>query len=103
MAKGTSVATSQRKNRRRSRLSARHCHWGNAASPGTTSGAGTDSSRWEQDRDYKRNGQTPPSGTATAVVVYAASHEGELGRGAIFQRLTSVPASEKVPGTVEFP
>ncbi|GBN08942.1 hypothetical protein AVEN_11943-1 [Araneus ventricosus] len=34
---------------------------GNAASTGTFSGVGIDGSRWEQDRDYGRDGLTPPS------------------------------------------
>ncbi|GBL91313.1 hypothetical protein AVEN_203467-1 [Araneus ventricosus] len=44
-----------------SRLSVRFRHWGHAASPGTFSDVGTDGSRWEQDRDCRRDGQTPPS------------------------------------------
>ncbi|GBL72916.1 hypothetical protein AVEN_128103-1 [Araneus ventricosus] len=46
-----------------SRLPARRRHWGNAATPGAFSGAGTDGSGWEQDRDYRRDDQTPLSGT----------------------------------------
>ncbi|GBL58895.1 hypothetical protein AVEN_217933-1, partial [Araneus ventricosus] len=42
----------------------------------TIPGAGTDVNRWEQDLDYKRDGQTPCSGTVAAVVVCAAPHEG---------------------------
>ncbi|GBL75176.1 hypothetical protein AVEN_73631-1 [Araneus ventricosus] len=41
------------------RLPARRRCLGNAASPGTFSGARTDDSRQEQDRDYRRDGQTP--------------------------------------------
>ncbi|GBO45962.1 hypothetical protein AVEN_166716-1, partial [Araneus ventricosus] len=47
--------------------STRRRHWRNATSPETFSGAGTDGRRWEQDRDYRRDGQTPPSETAAAV------------------------------------
>ncbi|GBN29205.1 hypothetical protein AVEN_114693-1 [Araneus ventricosus] len=52
--------------------------WGNSTLPGTISGAETYGSLWVQDRDYRRNGQTPSSslGTIAAVVVYAAPNEG---------------------------
>ncbi|GBL64767.1 hypothetical protein AVEN_202668-1, partial [Araneus ventricosus] len=42
---------------------------------GSKIGVGTDISRWEQDRDYGRDVQTPPSGTAGAIVVCAGPHE----------------------------
>ncbi|GBN68656.1 hypothetical protein AVEN_217208-1 [Araneus ventricosus] len=48
----------------------------------TLSGVRIDSSRWEQDRDHREDGQAPPRGTSTAVVVCAAQHEGEPYRGA---------------------
>ncbi|GBM16225.1 hypothetical protein AVEN_272140-1, partial [Araneus ventricosus] len=57
----------------------------------------------EQDRDYRRDGQTTPTRTDAAVIVCAATHEGECGRGAIFQRLPFVLAPEKVPGEAAFP
>ncbi|GBM33810.1 hypothetical protein AVEN_76181-1 [Araneus ventricosus] len=47
-------------------------HWENAARPRTFSGARTDDSPWDQDRDNRRDCQTPPSGTAAAVAVCAA-------------------------------
>ncbi|GBN06581.1 hypothetical protein AVEN_156568-1, partial [Araneus ventricosus] len=61
----------------------------------TFSGVGTDISRWERDRDYGRDGQTPPSGTAAAVVVCATPHEGKRGCGAVSQRLPSVQQLER--------
>ncbi|GBM06043.1 hypothetical protein AVEN_49426-1 [Araneus ventricosus] len=67
-----------------SHLSAHHHHWGNADLPGT------DGSRWEQDQDYRQDGQTPPSRIAEAVVVCAASQEGKSG-------------PEKLPGEQHFP
>ncbi|GBO03944.1 hypothetical protein AVEN_66017-1, partial [Araneus ventricosus] len=42
-------------------LSACRCHWGNAASLGTFSNSEVDGSRWEQDPDYRRDGQTLPT------------------------------------------
>ncbi|GBM85239.1 hypothetical protein AVEN_177241-1 [Araneus ventricosus] len=45
----------------------------------TRKGAGTYISRWEQDRDCGRDGQTPPSGAAAPVDVYATPHEGKRG------------------------
>ncbi|GBL90586.1 hypothetical protein AVEN_179490-1 [Araneus ventricosus] len=41
--------------------SARRRHWGNAVPLGTLLGAGTDGSLLKQERDYRRNIQTPPS------------------------------------------
>ncbi|GBM91247.1 hypothetical protein AVEN_251134-1 [Araneus ventricosus] len=70
-------------------LYARCRHWGNAASPGTLSGAGTDGNRWKQDRYDTRVNQTASSGAAAAVVVCAAPLEGERGRGAVSQLLPS--------------
>ncbi|GBL94084.1 hypothetical protein AVEN_185043-2-1, partial [Araneus ventricosus] len=55
---------------------------GNATSQGIFSGAGINGSRWEQDLDYKRDGQTTPSRIVAAVVVCASPYEGECGRGA---------------------
>ncbi|GBM46541.1 hypothetical protein AVEN_17926-1 [Araneus ventricosus] len=48
---------------------------GKCSRPETFSGAGTDGNCWEQDRDYRRDGQTPPSGTST-------EDDGELCYGA---------------------
>ncbi|GBL77456.1 hypothetical protein AVEN_41845-1 [Araneus ventricosus] len=56
--------------------SARRRHWENATSLGTFSGTGTDGSRWDQDRNYRRDVQTSPSGTVAEVVVCAAPHDG---------------------------
>ncbi|GBM62597.1 hypothetical protein AVEN_243341-1 [Araneus ventricosus] len=49
-------------------------------------GSGTDGRRWEQDRDYRRDGQTPPSETAAAVAAKKPPHDGERGCGAASQR-----------------
>ncbi|GBL76476.1 Cathepsin L [Araneus ventricosus] len=65
---------------------------------GAFSGTGAGSSHWEQDRDNSRGGQTPRSGNAAAVLVCVVPREGERGRGAVFQRLPSVPTPKKVPG-----
>ncbi|GBO14598.1 hypothetical protein AVEN_60041-1 [Araneus ventricosus] len=54
--------------------SARRRHWGNAALPGSFSGARIDGSRLVQDRDYRWDGQTLPSGAAAAVVFCTPPH-----------------------------
>ncbi|GBM14155.1 hypothetical protein AVEN_172915-1 [Araneus ventricosus] len=64
-------------------------HWGNTASPGTFSGAGTDGNRWKQDRYDTRVDKTPSSGAAAAVVVCTAALDGERGLGAVSQLLLS--------------
>ncbi|GBL84522.1 hypothetical protein AVEN_117259-1 [Araneus ventricosus] len=70
----------------------------NVASPEIFAGSGTDGSRWAQDRGYRRESQTPPSGTAGVVVVCAAPHEGDCGRGAVSRRLPAVLTPENFPG-----
>ncbi|GBM09606.1 hypothetical protein AVEN_60246-1 [Araneus ventricosus] len=79
-----------------SRSSARCRHWGDAASPGTFSGAGTDGSRWEKNRDERRDGQVPPNGTTGAVIWCTAPHEGEPVHGGVSQRLPSVPGRSSI-------
>ncbi|GBN11265.1 hypothetical protein AVEN_268835-1 [Araneus ventricosus] len=56
----------------RRQRSERH-HWRIVALPRNSG------SRWEQDRDYKQDGQTPLRGIAAAVVVYATLHDDSQG------------------------
>ncbi|GBM10945.1 hypothetical protein AVEN_171430-1 [Araneus ventricosus] len=56
----------------RRRLKRRHCV--NAVCPGTFSGAGTDGSLWDQDREHIRYEQIPLSVTSSAVAASKAPH-----------------------------
>ncbi|GBO42540.1 hypothetical protein AVEN_154050-1, partial [Araneus ventricosus] len=57
----------------------------------------------EQDRDYRRDGQTAHTRTDAAVIVCAVPHEDKCGRGAISQLLPFVLAPEKVSGEAAYP